>query len=332
MKKRIGNIIMFVFLSISVLLLIFFGIEVSKLGIRNNDIMQKANDFKKDKKRIVFVTPQMDYPVWLQAKDGFDHASRDFGFYGSWVGGGNCDINDMLREIDIAASEKVDGIITCPLNPTHFSSIFEKIMRMNIPLITVAVDAESEKQRTAHIGSNYTELGYKQAKYLHDKVGDSLRIGIIMSNIDTQNQVIQCASLREYIKKIPSAKIVAVDEDWSDPVIGISVLSKMLDEHPEINAIFGTEGGGASGFAKVITDRSLKDKITVIGMDIIEDNLNVIEEGTIYGVMSQDYYRMGYHAGEYAYKKSMGMDVPSITYTETQLITKVNVNSVRKVR
>lgn len=324
MKKTSRKRLIAIIFSICVIIFIYFVINIDQLALGNKN----QPEILKNKKRIVFVSPQTDYPVWLQAKLGFDAAAKDLGFYGIWAGGGNCNINDMLREIDIALAEKVDGIITCPLNPKSFTKAFEDIYKHNIPLINIAVDAEVPELRTAFIGTDSKELGIKQAKYLHDKVGDNMKIGIIMSNIDTQNQVIQSNALKEYIKNIPSAKVIAVDEDWSDPVIGISVFSRMIEEHPEINAVFGTEGGGVSGFAKVIKDKNLEGKITVIGMDIIEDNLKAIKERYIYGVMSQDFYKMGYLAGEYAYRKSLGMDVPKVTYTGTELITYENLNNI----
>lgn len=292
---------------------------------------QSSEPFDKDQKRIAFVSPQVNYPVWLQAKKGFDDAAEEFGFYGLWLGGGNCNIDDMVKEIDVAISENVDAVITCPLTPDRFTPIFEKLQREGIPLITIAVDAEQESLRSAFVGSNYTELGYKQAEALHENVGNDMKIGVIMSGLETQNQVIQVESLKEYIKDLPNAEIIAYDEDFSDPVIGISVFSDMIDAHPEINAIFGTEGGGPSGFAKVVKDHGLQDQITIIGMDIIEDNLNVIREGNIYGVMSQDFYQMGFLAGQYALEKSTGQEVPSITYTKTELITNDNVDTVESV-
>lgn len=298
----------------------------------NNSVGSQELHVNKGMKRIVFVSPQTDFPVWLQAKDGFDAAAEEFGFYGIWTGGGNCDINDMLREIDIAVAEEADAIITCPLNPNNFTSKFDEIMALGIPLVTINVDAALENQRTAYVGSDFREMGFKQADALYKKINGPMRIGIIMSNLDTRNQMIMVSSLRSYISTIPNAEIVAIDEDWSDPVIGIAVLSKMLSEHPEINAIFGTEGGGVSGFGKVVRDKELQDELTIIGVDIIQDNLDAIKSKSIYGVLSQDYYAMGYLAGKYAYENSMGLDVPSYSFTNTELVTLENVNNVVSIK
>jgi ribose transport system substrate-binding protein len=332
MNQKKNKLNLIIFLSVIVIVIVFSGIylinryEDNIANVEQEDIIN--SDFSKSKKRIVFVSPQVSYPVWLQAKAGFDAAAEEFGFYASWVGGRNSNIDDMLREIDIAIAENVDGIITCPLVPGEFSTKFKEITAVGIPLVSVAVDADLENLRTCYIGSDYIDMGYTLANALKNKIGDEMIIGIIMSNLDTNNQVIMTSSLRNYISLLPNSEIVAIDEDWADPIIGYAVLDKMLTEHPEINAIFSTEGGGVAGFSKVIRNRNLQEKVIIIGIDNIEPNLAAVRDGSIYGVISQDYYTMGYLAGKYAYEKSLGLDVPSFTYTDSYLITKETVDNI----
>lgn len=290
-----------------------------------------SSPFNKDMKRIAFISPQTNYPVWLQARTGFMDAAKQYGFYGEWLGGGNCNIDDMIREIDTCTYEKVDVIITCPLTPSKFTEVFENLKEKDIPLITIAVDAETEDLRTAYIGSNYEEMGKLQAQALHDKVGDDMKIGVIMSGLTTQNQVIQVNMLKDHIKNFPGCEIIDYAEDWADPVIGMNVFSQMLSNHPEMNAVFVTSGGAISSYGKIIAEKNLQDKITLIGMDIIQDNIDAVKDGSVYGVMSQDFYSMGFLGGEYAYKASCGEEIPSITYTESSLVTLRNVDTIQVV-
>lgn len=288
-------------------------------------------DFKKDMKRIAFISPQTDYPVWLQAKVGFLSAAEDFGFYGMWLGGGNCNIEDMLREIDIAISEDVDAVITCPLTPNKFTKVFQKLEENNIPLVTVAVDAVTEDLRTAYVGSNYEDIGRRQAQALQKQAGDHMRIGVIMSGLTTQNQVIQVTQLQSLVENLPNADIVSYEEDWADPVVGMHVFSKMLNLHPDINAVFVTSGGAIGSYGNILAQKGLSDEITLIGMDISQENLDAVAQGNIYGIMSQDFYSMGYLGGRYAFDASMGKSVPPVTYTDSELITIENLDSVEVI-
>ncbi|MBC5649103.1 sugar ABC transporter substrate-binding protein [Christensenella tenuis] len=310
---------------------LFFVLLCFLLSLSACSSIQSVQNYNKEMKRIAFISPQTDYPVWLQAKVGFLSAAEDFGFYGMWLGGGNCNIEDMLREIDIAISENVDAVITCPLTPGKFTKIFEKLKEHEIPLVTIAVDAASEDLRTAYVGSNYEDIGRRQAEALHAQVGDDMTIGVIMSGLTTQNQVIQTAQLQELVETLPHADIVSYEEDWADPVVGMHVFSKMLNSHPDINAVFVTSGGAIGNYGKILQQKGLTDEVTLIGMDISQENLDAVAAGTIYGVMSQDYYSMGYLGGRYAFDASLGKTVPNVTYTESELITMDNLDSVTVV-
>lgn len=287
-----------------------------------------GSDIQKEQKRIVFVTPQMDYPIWLQTRDGFFKAADEYGFHGIWAGSENCNIDDMIKEIDSAIYEHADAIITCPLTPNKFTAIFKKAASKNIPLITAAVDAESEDLRTAYVGSCYEELGRAQANALHDQVGDNMKIGVLMSGLTVQNQVIQLKQLEDLVNTLPGSSIVDIREDLSDPIVGMHALTNMLNAHPQINAIFATAGGAIGSYGKILKEKDLSSKITLIGMDTIQDNIDAIKNGSIYGVMSQDYYYMGYLSGKYALDTVQGKNIPNITYTDSELITIDNIDSL----
>lgn len=310
-------------------LIAMFCIFLFSCSQNNDSGIKKPED--QELKRIAFVSPQTDYPVWLQAKIGFEDSAEDFGFYSMWLGGGNCDIDDMIKEIDIAIAENVDAVITCPLTPSRFISIFKKLNEKDIPLITIAVDAYYPDTRAAYIGSNYQTLGQLQAESLCKQTGDHMRIGVIMSTLSAGNQVIQVEKLQKYIKDMPDAEIVDYEEDYADSIVGMNVLTKMLEAHPEINAIFVTSGGAISNYGKILEERNLTDDITLIGMDIIQENIDSIKAGQIYGVMSQDFYSMGYLGGRYAYEASCGKEIPEITYTDSQLVTKENADSIEVI-
>ncbi|GHU68326.1 hypothetical protein AGMMS49983_20830 [Clostridia bacterium] len=310
-------------------LTIVFFFAASLLGC---SVSGDQNTFEKDKKRIVFVSPQLDFPVWNQAKAGFEKAMEEYGFYGEWVGADNCNMEDMKREISIAVSENVDAVITCPLTPSEFTETFEEVRSKGIPVITLLVDAESPELRTAFIAPNYKELGLEQTRALHDKVGDEMKIGVIMSGLTTENQMIQVACLKDYIKDYPKSEIIAYAEDYNNPINGMNILLEMLAEHPEMNSLFVTSGDAVPSYGKIVLENDLLGKLTVIGMDITEVNLSAVQNGGVYGVMGQDVYNAGYLGGKYAFQSALGENVPSLTYVDHELITKENIDDSKIIR
>ena len=204
-----------------------------------------------------------------------------------------------------------------------------KAREANIPVTVVAVDTTKIEDRKAFIGTDSAAAGLAQITALHSVVGDDMKIGVIMSNLDAQNQIIMLDAAKEYIKQFPNAEILDVRADSGDMNTAMEVFSSMIDAYPEMNCLMGLEGGGAPGFAKILTERKLTDKICVIPMDDTEQNLAVVRSGEIYGIMAQDFFKMGYLGAKYAWQAAQGIEVPSLTDSGITLVTKDNIDTYK---
>lgn len=307
---------------------IVFLLAVTGCGLNKKE--ETAGNVKK--LRISFVSPMVGHPVWLRAKEGMEAAAKEFGFVGVWMGAEDHSLEKTLEALEQAVAEKPDGIVCYPFSPSVFSKVLEKAKAAKIPITTVVADAENVSQRTAYVGTNCEEWGKKHAQALFEKAGNPFRVGVIMSNLDAENQVIAVNQLQEYIKAIPDARVVDIQEDQGNQAKAIEVFKEMIDAHPDMNALFGTEGSGAPGYAKVLEEKKLQDKIVVISMDDTEQNLAVVKEGKIYGIMAQDFYKIGYLGSKYAWEAAMGKQVPSETDSGVTLVTKENVDFYKQDR
>lgn len=328
--------------AVVVCLAFVFSIGLAGCGTKSADqTPQKQTDTKDASKeepkkadakklRILFVSPMVGHPVWLGAKEGMDAAAKQFGIDAVWTGADDHSVDKTVEALERAIAEKPDGIVCCPFSPSAFTKTLDKAKAANIPVSVVAVDAEKGKdQRSAFIGTNSIECGKKQAEALYKKVGKPLKIGVIMSNLDSQNQVIQVNAMKEFLKTVPGSEVVDMQADAGDQVKAMEIFSAMIKAHPDMNALFGTEGGGAPGFAKVLEEQKLGDKITVISMDDTEQNLAVVKAGKIYGLMAQNFYKMGFLGTQYAWEAAQGKQVPAETDSGVTLITKDNVDTYK---
>lgn len=281
--------------------------------------------------RIIFVTPMTAHPVWLGAKYGMDAAVEEFGFDGTWIGADDHSLGKTMEALETAIAEKPDGIICDPFAPSAFTAILQRAKDAGIVVATVCVDAEDTSQRVSFIGTDKIACGMEEAAALHQKVGDDLRIGVMMSNLDAQDQILQVDGLKKYLKdqNLTDAKIVAIQDNDADSVRTIEVLTAMLIAHPEINAIFGTEGAGPASYGTVLKELNLTKEVTAIGMDDVETNLAPVREGTIYGVMAQDFYKMGYLASKNIIEYMKGNEVPDIVDSGVTLVTLENIDTYK---
>ena len=281
--------------------------------------------------RIIFVTPMTAHPVWLGAKNGMDAAATEFGFEGAWIGADDHGLEKTLEALETAIAEKPDGIIVNPFAPNAFTPALQRANDAGIVVACVCTDSENPDHRISFIGTDKLSCGMAQAAALHAKVGDEMKIGVMMSNLDAQDQILQVDGLRKYLKEnnLTKSEIVTIQDNDADTVKTIEVLTSMLISHPEINAIFGTEGAGPPSYGIVLEELGLTEKVTAIGMDDVEPNLAPVRKGSLYGVMAQDFYQMGYLGSKYIVEFLDGKEVPDVVDSGVKLVTLDNIDTYK---
>ena len=94
----------------------------------------------------------------------------------------------------------------------------------------------------------------------------------------------------------PEIEIVAVDGDTIDPSRAYEKVKKMVTDHPRIAGVFNTTAATVEQWNDIIMEKGLKDKLKVIVMDTLPRQLEYVQSGTIYGVISQGLFDEGYQA------------------------------------
>jgi ribose transport system substrate-binding protein len=285
---------------------------------------QKAASGEAKKYTIMYVAPKVNDPVWLIVKAGFDEAAREFGFNGIWTGADDHTVERTVEALENTVVQKPDAIVVCPFAPSAFNTALRNAKAAGIVVTCSAVDAASEDLRAAFVGTDNANAGVIQIKEIIKRLpqGAPVNLGIIMSNIDSENQVIQWKAAEKYMKDNNiNYKIVDTRADNADPNTSVEVVTSMLRANPEINAILSCEGGGSPGVGKAIEELNLQGKVIAITMDATELNLDQVKKGNLTGVMAQNLYGgWGYDAARFAYLALKGEKVPSITDSGVQLV------------
>ena len=273
--------------------------------------------------KITFVAPKVNDPFWLIVKQGYEDAAEEFGFAAEWTGADDHSVDKTVEALENTIVQKPDGIVTCPFTPSAFTNALQKANDAGITVGLVTVDAESEDLRIAYAGTDSVEAGQLGAQKIAEALGEGteVKLGVLMSNIDSENQVIQVQAAEDWFKDNNiSYEIVDKQADDADSAKALEVTTSMLQAHPEINAILSVEAGGTPGVGKAIDELGLSGKIVAICSDATDVNMETIEAGRITGVIAQSPYKMGYYAAKYVFDSLNGEEVPSTTNTGSSFV------------
>lgn len=271
-------------------------LTLSTMGIVTCAAAKESAD---DEKHIVFVTPLVAHPVWLAAKDGFEAAAEDLGFRGDWVGPSNVDVDEMIKQIEVAIAEKADGIITQGLNPEAMVPVLEKAEEAGIPVVVVNSDIP-DAPRLAYIGTEPENLGTKGAAAVIEKLEDeTIKAAYGVTTFTNTISMDMVEGYRSTFEENGNYEEQVVIETMGDTLTAVQKWQDVLNTYPETNVIIGTSAETGAAAAKVVKEMGKEDQVLILAIDDIEETLDGIRDGSIYGTMTQNFYRKGYQASQY---------------------------------
>ncbi len=304
--------------------LLCFAILASGLFASGTKDAQAA----KDQLHLVFVTPLYAHPVWLVAKEGFDAAAKDLGFKGDWVGPQGLSVDEMINQIEVAIVQKVDGIITQGLNPEAMVPVLKKAEAAKIPVVVVNSDIP-DAPRLAYLGTDPVNLGSMGAQALLKKLGNKpVTAAAMVAVLDYKIGKDMVDGYTGTLKAAPGGfKFTTTVESHSDMLTAVSQWQNVFNTYPEVNVAINVAGEAGPGAGKVVEEMKLQDKVLVMAIDDMAETIDGIKKGTIYGTMTQNFYRMGYQASQWLidYVKTGKKPEKLINDSGTMVVTKENV-------
>jgi ribose transport system substrate-binding protein len=129
--------------------------------------------------------------------------------------------------------------------------------------------------------------------------------------------------------KYPGLKLV--DEKYGDgkATSGLNIMTDLITANPDLRGVFASNLIMAQGAGQAIAENKAADKIKLIGFDNDDKLVGFLKDGTIYALVVQDPYRMGYDGVKTALAASKGEKVEANVDTGANLITKENMNTAR---
>ena len=278
---------------------------------------------------VAWVSPLIAHEFYMYAKQGLEDCGKEYGFQTYWTGADDHTSEKMIEVMESCIADGVNAIGTVPLSESAWAPILQRCVDEGIPVAAAACEV-SEHLRVGFVGTENYATGWKMIEEAHKKVGsDDVYIGVLMSNLDTANQLIQKQAVEDYVaEKGLTGGIVDVRETLGDSNTALDVSSNMFSAYPEINVLLAFTGEGGASAAQSAAEA--KRDIVIIGMDDAELTLNAIRNGTEYASMAQNCYKWGYYSTKMAFLAAVGrLDEMESTIIDSGvvMITKDNIDT-----
>lgn len=276
-------------------------------------------NLEKYKYHFVLVPEEQDNEYWRLVEKGAKAAAKKNDVILEYVGPKQSNLDEHVKTIEMSAASKVDGILTQGLNDDQFTPLIDRVVKKNIPVITVDTDASNSK-RFAYIGTDNYYAGYLAGKEMIEETHGIANVAIITGSFYKNHQIQRVKGFEDAVKIEKGIRIITVMESDISRVRAAEKTHQILQDYPEVNAFFGTSALDGVGIAQVVEKDKMKNNMTIIAFDTLPETINYIKQGIIKATVVQEPYEMGYKSVEMMIDLLKGKKVPTIVHTNTRII------------
>ena len=254
------------------------------------------------KKRIVFLT-NGDDPFWDACRTGMDKAAEDLkiedaGLTHNMDKGSEFKVEMQVAKLEQYATQSdIAGVAISPVDASNRATAkaLKALRDKGVKVICVDSDMDHEKfrdTRFAYLGTDNKiggeELG-KAAKGLLPEGGNyATFVGV--------------KTVANAIERIGGFGVGAGDAftsldsmaDAGDENVAQENVKAVLDKHEKVDALVGIWAYNAHAIVRVVEERNIRDKTSIVVFDAASLALTDLDEGKIDAMVVQNPYQMGY--------------------------------------
>jgi ribose transport system substrate-binding protein len=239
----------------------------------------------------------------------------------------SADLNQQTQVSDIEnmVQSGVNALVVAPVDSQGIVPTVNEVKGKNIPVLTSDIGV-SGTTVASHVSSDNVKIGEMAADELAKLMGEKGNIGVVDWTTVSATADREKGFLDE-LKKYPNIHVIDKQDCGGDRNQALSVTENMIQQHPNLDGIFGVNASAAMGAYGATT--AAGKKITIMGVDSDDDLLKAIKAGgNLKATIAQDPYDMGYTVVKTALAVLKGEKVqPKVTIPVT-LVTKDNADQI----
>ena len=235
----------------------------------------------------------------------------------------------------MAAKGGFDFLIVVPTSNEALIAPLKKISDKGIPMITTDTyigDGDYTKAGInfplAYIGTDNELGGYEVGKRLAELIGNTGKVYMNTTNPDVSSVTGRREGFKRAMKEFPDIEIVAIDYNLDVQGKAQEQTAAILQKHPDLKGIFGTNLYSAQGAYQAVDNAGLSGEVKIAAWDATPDLIQALKDGKVDLVLAQRPYQIGQLAAEWGYKfLTQKAKVPKKVIPGFFFFTKLNVDA-----
>ena len=288
---------------------------------------------KKLKFGFILISPNSYNPFFADVEKGIKKKALELEEFGVTVDIRYTPVNGIQKQIELLdefVRSDYNGIAITAYNTEEISHKINEISSKGIPVVTCTTDIPSSG-RLAYVGSNFYQCGQVAANLMGMISNGKAKIGIVSGSENIMCITQRNAGFQTFLKEnYPLAQVLCIaSNNCYDDVESYLITQKMLEDHPNINALY-LSAAGVSAACRAVTE--CNRKITVISNDCTSATKQLLETGVIAATIDQEPHYQGSKPLDILFQALTNGTASIHEYYYTNAIIKIRSNlSVRPV-
>jgi ribose transport system substrate-binding protein len=204
--------------------------------------------------------------------------------------------------------------------------LLQKFKDANIPVIGFDSGVDSDIPVTTAATDNIAAAGTAADK-LAAAIGGSGKVGLIVHDQTSRTGIDRRDGfLKEMKAKYPNIQIIGPQYGAGDQLKSADLAKAMIQANPDIKGFFGANEGSAIGVVNAVKELNMSGKLTVVGYDSGQAQIDAINSGLMLGAITQNPIGIGEQCVIAAVKAIKGVSQPKTIDTGFYWYDKANIN------
>jgi ribose transport system substrate-binding protein len=277
---------------------------------------------------IPMISKGFQHQFWQAVKQGAEKASAQFNVTITFEGPENeSQVDKQLEMLQAALNKKPQALCFAALDSKAAIPLLQKFKDAKIPVIGFDSGVDSDIPLATAATDNIAAAGAAADK-MASLIGGSGEVAIVAHDQTSRTGIDRVKGFTDQIKnKYPNIKIVATQYGGGDQLKSTDLTKAILQANPNLKGVFGANEGSAIGVLNGVKESGKSGKVTVIGYDSGQQQMDAIRAGTEAGAITQDPIGIGFKCVEAAQKAIKGETLAKNIDTGFKWYDKTNIDN-----
>lgn len=274
---------------------------------------------------IPLISKGFQHQFWQAVKQGADQAAKDYKVKVTFEGPETeQQVDKQIDMLSAALAKNPKAIGFAALDSKAAIPLLKKAQAAKIPVIAFDSGVDSDIVLTTAQTDSKAAAALAADK-MAEKIGGKGEVAVIGHDQTSTTGTNRRDGFVDRIKaKYPNIKVVDIQYGGGDHLKSAEIAKTLVQAHPQLKGIFGTNEGSAIGAGKGLKE-ARKSGVVIIGFDSGKAQKDLINDGTIAGAITQNPVGIGYKTVEAAVKALKGEKLPKIIDTGFYYYDKSNM-------